>query len=82
MARKNDDHLRKWTLEALAALGGEAHHVRVAEYIWTNHEDELRTSGDQFYTWQYDLRWAATSLRDTGEIEPPGNARNGVWRLA
>jgi hypothetical protein len=44
MATKQD--LSFWTIDALQALGGSAHHVRVAEHLWSNHEDELRSSGD------------------------------------
>lgn len=79
MAQKTD--LRSWVTEALTDLGGEAHHVRVAEYVWSHHQDELRDSGDLFYTWQYDLRWAAQRLRDDSYLEPIGDRRDGVWRL-
>lgn len=79
MATKHD--LADWTHQALSELGGAAHHVRVAEYVWRNHEDELRGSGDLFYTWQYDLRWAANRLRREGVMSPV-DANDGVWRLA
>ena len=54
--------LTSWTIAALRALGGSAHLIDVAKWIWANHEDELRGSGDLFYTWQYDVRWAATNF--------------------
>jgi hypothetical protein len=79
MATKVD--LTRWILEALYAGGGFLHHARVAEAIWTAHEDDLRQSGDLFFTWQYDLRWAAQLLRDDGILEPVGKSRDGVWRL-
>lgn len=79
MATKMD--LARWLLEALHATGGSAHHVRVAEVIWTEHEDELRDSGDLFYTWQYDLRWAAQALRDAGSLQAVEGRGDGVWRI-
>ena len=73
--------LQRWLIEALSALDGVAHHVRIAEHVWRNHEAELRASGDLFYTWQYDLRWAATKLRDAGKLEGARRGGDGVWRL-
>jgi hypothetical protein len=64
MAQKSD--LEHWVLNALRDLGGEAPLVRVAEHIWSNHESELKQSGDLLYTWQYDMRWAAQRLKDRG----------------
>jgi hypothetical protein len=55
--------------EALIALGGNAPLARVAEHIWKKHEVDLRASGDLFYTWQYDMRWAAQRLRDAGKLQ-------------
>lgn len=80
MATKMD--LAEWLVTALRAAGGSAHHVRVAEAIWNEREDELRSSGDLFYTWQYDLRWAAQALRDSGTLEAVEGRGDGVWRLS
>jgi len=66
MATKAD--LQEWVLEALRTLGGEGHLARVAEHIWVNHEKELRASGDLFFTWQYDMRWAAQNLQNAGRL--------------
>ena len=71
-----------WLLEALKQLGGSAYHVRIAKSIWTNHETDLRASGDLMFTWQYDLRWAAQRLRGSGELLPMDGRRDGVWALA
>ena len=64
MADKSD--LKDWVVEALRAAGGSSSLIEVAKHIWANHEDELRHSGDLFYKWQYDMRWAATVLRNEG----------------
>lgn len=75
----NDD-LKAWVLEALEELGGEGTVVEVAAVVWRRHEPDLRLAGDRFYTWQYDLRWAAQELRDAGQLRPAGNRRS-PWAL-
>lgn len=51
--------------------------------VWRRHELDLRNSGSLFYTWQYDIRWAAQKLRDTGRLKPIAQRRPGVpWELA
>lgn len=66
MADKSN--LKQWVYEAVLANGGRSSIVEVAMYIWDNHEQELRQSGNLFYTWQYDMRWAATMLRRDGKF--------------
>lgn len=61
MATKSD--LEQWILEGVQAHGGEASIVQVAEHIWVNHARQLQASGPLFFTWQYDMRWAAQNLR-------------------
>lgn len=73
--------LTSWTVAALRALGGSAHLIDVAKWVWANHADELRRSGNLFYTWQYDLRWAATELRKDGRMTPADVSPRGVWQL-
>jgi hypothetical protein len=81
MATKSD--LGPWLLDALESMEGSAHHVRVAEHIWTHHEIDLKESGDLLYTWQYDLRWAAQSLRAAGTLSPIDRERRheGLWSI-
>jgi hypothetical protein len=80
MATKYD--LETWIVNALRALGGEAPIARICEHVWRAHEEELRASGDLFFTWQYDIRWAAQRLRDQRVLVPDGQAPRGSWRLA
>lgn len=66
-------------VEALTAMGGAARIVQICKYIWEHHKDALSRSGDLFYTWQYDVRWAGQYLRDSRMLE---KARaDHVWRL-
>ena len=70
MAQKAD--LVDWVEHSLRELGGEGTVVEVARQIWKDHEDDLRVSGELFYTWQYDMRWAAQSLRSKGRAALSG----------
>ena len=79
MATKKD--LADWVYEAIKANGGKATIVEVAKHIWDNHEAELRGSSDLFYTWQYDMRWAADQLRAEYRLQPKPRGDRGPWRL-
>lgn len=78
MATKGD--LVDWVHEALKAAGGAASIVYVARHIWDNHRSDLERS-DLFYTWQYDMRWAATKLRQRGVMVAAQDDRRGKWTL-
>lgn len=73
--------LRVWLIEALRANNGRASIVDVGEYIWNHHEGELRMYGELFYTWQYDVRWAATQLRKEGIMRAADLSPLGIWEL-
>jgi hypothetical protein len=79
MARKED--LQGWVVDALKHLGGNGTIVQVSKYVWDHHEKELKDSGNLFYTWQYDLRWAANRLRRKKKIRPAEDSPRGVWEL-
>ncbi len=67
---------------ALQKLGGRGTIVDVAREIWRAKEGQLKGSGDLFYTWQYDMRWAATRLRQSGVMAGVDRSPTGVWELA
>jgi hypothetical protein len=79
MAQKED--LQSWIVDALERRGGSALLVDVCRDVWQMHEPELRMSGDLFYTWQYDIRWAAQKLRDTGVLVRDEEAPRGIWKM-
>ena len=79
MATKHD--LQGWLVDALEAHGGSGTIVQVCRYVWQNHEETLRASGDLFYTWQYDVRWAAHQLRRKGKMMPDSTSPKGIWEL-
>ncbi len=76
------DDLRPWIVDALTALGGRASVVQVCKHVWQHHELELRQGGDLFFTWQYDIRWAATKLHNEGTLAATEPKSPTPWRLA
>lgn len=63
---RNKKILEDWVYKAIKANSGSATIVEVAKYIWSQYQTELANSGDLFFTWQYDMRWAAQNLRKAG----------------
>lgn len=80
MATRED--MKAWVIKALESLGGKGWPKDVAKYIWDHYEIELRRSGDLLYTWQYDVRWAAQALRNSGTLKPVYRRRDLPWELA
>ncbi len=77
-----DARLTDWLFEALKSLGGRGSIVEVCKFVWDNHKEELEDSGDLFYTWQYDIRWAAWQLRKEGKMKPEEISPKGIWELS
>ncbi|MDY0241087.1 MAG: hypothetical protein RBR34_02810 [Rhodospirillaceae bacterium] len=80
MATKHD--VTDWVVSALKRQEGRGSLIDVARDIWGNHESEIRSSGDLFFTWQYDMRWSATMLRRKGIIKAAEASPRGIWELA
>nr|WP_249316779.1 hypothetical protein [Bacillus sp. FJAT-50079] len=74
--------MQNWIIEALKANENSATLLDICKYVWKNYEEELRKSGDLFYTWQYDIRWAATKLRKDGRLLSAKQSPKGVWELS
>lgn len=71
--------LQRAVLDALAELGGTATVTEIAKVIWHTHEADLRASGDLFFTWQYDMRWAGQLLQKRGLLRKGSEDRK--WAL-
>jgi len=71
MVSKSD--LDTWVLEAVTEIGGEVTPLAIAKHIWQNHAAEIEQSGDLFFTWQYDARWAVQNLRRAGKLVKSNN---------
>ncbi|TPG41432.1 hypothetical protein EAH79_08895 [Sphingomonas koreensis] len=75
------DKLQLWVREALGKLGGQGLVNEVARQIWLDHETDLRGSGEHFFSWQYDMRWAAQRLRETGKLGLRKQGSKSIWFL-
>jgi len=74
--------LKAWVLQALREVGGTGTIVEVCKIVWRDHHEELEASGDLFFTWQYDIRWAAQHLRNHGFLAPAVRGSNAPWSLS
>ena len=74
--------MTEWVIEALNNLGGSGTILEITKEVWENHSEEIKTSGDSFYTWQYEIRWAGDILRKEGVLRPVGESARGRWELA
>jgi hypothetical protein len=79
MASKAD--LVDWLVAALTELGGAGTIVQAAKIIWRDHRGDLERSGALFFTWQYDMRWAANNLRRNKLMKPAEVSPKGRWEL-
>ena len=55
--------------------------IEISKLIWKQYKLNLLVSGDLFYTWQYDFRWAATELRKRGVMKSNQESKKGFWEL-
>lgn len=74
----------------LKELGGSASMMDVFRKFWYDNKDKLNETDDIFYTWNYDIRWAATQLRKQGKMKLASKQENtygkdmspkGVWEI-
>jgi hypothetical protein len=73
------DDLKRAVLKGINHHGGKAKLIDIAKYIWEHYEPDLRASGDRFFRWQYEMRWAANELRKDGSVQPADLSPKGVW---
>ena len=79
---KTRKDLCPWIIEALGSLGGSARIDKIKQYIWDRHADEIRDSGNFHFTWNEDILWAATQLREQGILKKAKETPKSVWALA
>jgi hypothetical protein len=79
ITRKN---FEEWVLDALKAHNGSASVVQVARYVWQKYIPQLQPTDDLFYTWQYDVRWAAYTLRRQKRMKAAKLSPKGIWQIA
>lgn len=76
------ESFKPWVIAALEDHRKRAHLSLVTKHIWDHHKDEILDSNKMIYTWQYDIRWAANSLRREGKLKEVKKPYDGVWELA
>ncbi len=71
-------------------LGGSGSMIQIFKKFWIENNHKFTENDDIFYTWNYDIRWAATSLRKQGRMKPASTKENthgldisakGVWEI-
>lgn len=79
---KGREIMKKWVLEALQALGGQARIIDICKKVWEAHEQDIKESDDLLFEWQYEIRWAGSLLRKEGLIRSASLSPRGIWELA
>ena len=76
--------------DIIQQMGGRAKIIDIFKKFWQDYYDELSKSGDLVYTWNYDIRWAATKLRKAGRMKQAKEQENtygqhisskGTWEI-
>jgi hypothetical protein len=80
MASRED--VETWLQATLKTLGGKGRVAQICKEVRARYETELRQSGDLFYAWQYDIRWAANRLRRRKIMKSVEISPAGLWELA
>ena len=62
-------------------MGGQTNIIDVCKFVWDHYQEELQKSGNLFYTWQYDIRWAATELRKAKRMKAASQSSRGTWEI-
>lgn len=71
-------------------LGGSAEMIDIFKSFWSKYKNVLKETDDIFYTWNYDMRWAATQLRKDNRMKPAKTKENtlgasespkGIWEI-
>lgn len=66
---------------SVKAMGGQTNIIDVCKYVWEHYQTDLENSGELFYSWQYDIRWAATELRKIGRMKAAEISPRGIWEI-
>lgn len=78
MLREDLPNLLYKTIES---LGGAAETMEIFRQFWKLYGDDLSEEDDLFYTWNYDIRWAATELRKFGRMKQAFQSPKGIWEI-
>ena len=76
-----NEALMRWVIDTIDANRGWTTLIDICKHIWKNHGKEIQDSGEDFYTWQFDVRHAVKELRSNGIIRLADITLEGVWVL-
>jgi len=74
----------------IKSLKGRSSMMAIFREFWRTHASKLKDEDELFYTWNYDIRWAATQLRKEGRMKPACSQENphgletspkGIWEI-
>ena len=65
----------------LYQMDGNGYILDISKKFWIKYKDNITPNNNLFYTWQYDIRWAATELRKNNIMVRP-DLEKGLWTLA
>ena len=67
--------------EVLKEMDGNGYILDISKKFWIKYKDNITPNNNLFYTWHYDIRWAATELRKNNIMVRP-DLEKGLWTLA
>lgn len=67
--------------KVLIRLNGHGSIVQICKEFWRMYSGQISVKNRLFYTWQYDIRWAATKLRKQGIMQAADISPKGIWEL-
>jgi hypothetical protein len=65
----------------LIEMGGKAKLIDIFKAFYSKYESQLKKSGDLYYTWNYEIRWAATKLRKENRMVNAKEQKKGIWEI-
>ncbi len=75
------EELPDYLFKTIEYMGGKGNIVEICRCFWSLYEGDIKPSEDLFYTWQYDIRWAATELRKTNRMKGVDISPRGIWEI-
>ena len=74
------DDLPRLLEDVLKEMNGNGYILDISKKFWIKYKDNITPDNNLFYTWQYDIRWAATELRKNNIMVRP-DLEKGLWTL-
>ncbi|MCU0104998.1 hypothetical protein N7603_04945 [Acholeplasma vituli] len=86
------EDLNRILILLLKELDGSGTIIEICRLFWKKYGHNISQNEDIFYTWQYDIRWSASVLREQGILKLSSRSNHvvdsvkyspfGVWELS